>query len=663
MHSYVDSVSTILRSLEIRISTTLAILSNSTSTVSAYLSSAPISATCNARLHTTVDTLSTAVSTLPPTAALLLAVVSSFLSFLLLISILYLLARLYFGADPTLLLVPAPSQIYSPYEDEQSELFGDDDVRPQLVSEETPFAIKALAPATGETIGWIPAHTPDDVHELVERARLAQAGWACTSFNQRRSVMRVLMAYLLHEQKTISAISAQDTGKTMVEASLGEIIPTLEKLRWVIAEGEQALTNDYRTTGPITRHKTAKVEYMPLGVIAAFAPWNYPVHNFLNPVIAGLFSGNAVVVKPSEHALWASVYVARVLRRVLALCGHSAELVQVVLGKGDVGSALVASDVDKVFFTGSTKIGKMVAIAAAKRLIPVVLELGGKDPFVVCEDAELRHAAAICLRGVFQNAGQNCIGVERVFVHKDVMNEFCAMMAEGAKSIRLGVDMGAMTLGDAAISEIQELVDDAVNQGAKLLVGGRRSSVDGQGFYYEPTVLKGVTLKMRIAKEEVFGPVLSLLEWNSDHELIKTINACPFGLGSSVFTRDKARADYIVSSLRVGMSNVNDFATNYLCQSMPFGGTKDSGFDKFAGIEGLRGCCITKATTRDRFPGIKTRVPQPLRYPTWPNAFEVSAEINDVIYGHGVISKLDNLRNLVGMWLRPSWRPRTVGSG
>eukprot|EP00177_Eucheuma_denticulatum_P006843 GFKZ01012460.1.p1 GENE.GFKZ01012460.1~~GFKZ01012460.1.p1 ORF type:complete len:682 (-),score=78.71 GFKZ01012460.1:695-2740(-) len=660
---YIESLYNVINYIELTSATflrrTAAVLSN----ISNALSSAPVSTTCSANLHTTYLNVSAFIGNLSPTSSTLLAIFFSFLGCFSFAFTLYAISRCYYGGDPVLLPFPLPSSIYDPYDDEQSELFPDDDVRPQLVPENTPNSIPIWEPATGEIFGYAPPHIPDDVHESVERARLAQPAWARTSFEQRRSVMRTLMKYLLYEQKTVCAISAKDTGKTLLEASLGEIIPTLEKLRWLIAEGEQVLSNDIRTTGPMTRHKKAQVEYMPLGVIAAIAPWNYPIHNFLNPVVAALFSGNAVVVKPSEHALWASFYISRVIRRILVLCGHSAELVQMVVGKGDVGAALVASNINKLFFTGSTEVGKVVAVAAAKRLLPVVLELGGKDPFVVCDDADVNHAATICMRGVFQNAGQNCIGVERVFVHDKVLDKFCAILLEKVRELRLGVDVGAMTMGELAIAGVQELVDDAIEHGAKLRLGGKRASVDGRGFYFEPTVLTGVTPKMRIAKEEVFGPVLSLFEWNSDQQLVKMINACPFGLGASIFSEDGQRASCILSELRVGMGNVNDFATNYLCQSMPFGGTKDSGSDKFAGVEGLRGCCIAKATTKDKFKGIKTRVPKALQYPTRQNAFELSAELNDLFYGKGLFSKLDNLRNIVGMLIRPRWRPRSVASG
>lgn len=222
--------------------------------------------------------------------------------------------------------------------------------------------------------------------------------------------------------------------------------------------------------------------------------------------------------------------------------------------------------------------------------------------------------------------------------------------------------MGALTLGERAAGIIEELIEDAKNKGAKLIEGGSRTSVDGHGTYFQPTILVGVTHDMRIAKEEVFGPVLSLFEFSDDKQLVELVNDCPFGLGSSVFASPR-RANKILSSLRVGMGNTNDFATNYLCQSMPFGGTKMSGSDRFAGIEGLRGCCVPKSITRDRFWGVKTVIPKAFNYPTAPNAPELAAELNDFMYGQGWLSKFDNIRSLAGMMMFPSWRPRTTASG
>lgn len=653
---YASRIETKLAALLQKLSTTL-------SDRAAVHQATSISNQCSAGLQTLSDRLETFFSTMSPTTEIVLTISVTFICLLIFVRLAIGFARFYYGPDPILCMIPTPSQTYDPYDDEQADYFPDADVQPQLVSPDTPNSLQCISPSTGELLGHVPADTPSSVHEAVARARRAQAGWACTTFEQRRTVMRVLLTYVLYEQRTLCEISRQDSGKTLLDATLGEIVPTLEKLRWLIAEGEAALAPDARTTGPMTRHKNATVEYMPLGVIAAIAPWNYPMHNLFNPVIASLFAGNAVVVKPSEHTAFSSLYYARIIRRTLSLCGHSSDLVQTVVGAGDVGAALVDADVDKLFFTGSTKIGRMVAQAAAPKLLPVVLELGGKDPFIVCDDANVSHAASLCMRGVFQNSGQNCIGIERVFVHEKIMPEFRDHVVKHAKSIRLDVDMGAITMGEPALDAIQSLVDDAVEKGAKLLVGGKRATVNDKGYFYEATVLSGVTQKMRIAQEEVFGPVLSLFEWNNDQALVRMVNSSSFGLGSSVFSGDTRRANRILGGLRVGMGNVNDFATNYLCQSMPFGGTKQSGSDKFAGIEGLRGCCIAKAITRDRIPGVKTVLPKKFQYPTGANAYEFALEMSDLVYGAGKMSKMDNLRNMVGMLIFPSWRPRSTASG
>lgn len=564
---------------------------------------------------------------------------------------------------PCLSTVPPPAAIYDPDVDVQSDQFGDEDVRPQLVSSSIRPSIHAVNPATGTSLGYIAAHTPSDMGDLVAKVRTAQRSWSTSSFTRRRNVLRAILDYIVYEQRELCAISSRDTGKTPVEANLGEIIPTLEKLRWLISEGESALRPSKRSVGLMTLHKVAIVQYVPLGVIAAIAPWNYPLHNIVNPVSAALFAGCGIVVKPSEHAIFSSVHFIRIIRRALAICKENPELVQCAVGGPDVAAELVKTPVDKVFFTGSTAIGRKVALAAAESLTPTCLELGGKDAFIVCDDADFNHTMSICLRGVFQNAGQNCIGVERVFVHSRIKQRFIDLAVEKVAQLRPGVDMGAMTMGGEAIQRIQAFVDDAISSGAKLLAGGKQAELRGKGWFYAPTVLTNVTSDMKIAREEVFGPVMSVIDWENEDELIEKVNNSPFGLGSSIFTENKTRGERILKQLRVGMGNINDYATNYLCQSMPFGGTKESGYGRFAGIEGLRGCCLVQATTRDRFPGIKTSIPKALQYPIGVNAMELTSEINDFLFGRGMTSKIDNVRNLLGMLLFPSWRPRSVGSG
>lgn len=576
-----------------------------------------------------------------------------------------LAATIFYGNTPVLSPIPLPSATSIP-DDRDKCIYELSDTKPLLSDPDAEGgvfrgpSIEAYSPATAEKLGLVPADTISDVSRKIELARNAQKEWCKTSFQQRSKVMNVLKAYILEEQEDLAALCLVDTGKTMLDASLGEILPTLEKLRWVVAEGPRALAPERRTTGPQTVHKQATVEFVPLGVIGAIAPWNYSLHNLFNPAIASLFAGNAVVVKPSEHSVYSSVYFARIIRRALTLCGHSPDLFQILVGGGDIGAALVDGEIDKLYFTGSTAVGRKVALSAAKRLLPVVLELGGKDPFIICDDAPIARTVDFCLRAVFQNAGQNCVGAERIFIHSAVKDEAVSRLVAAAKDIRLGVDMGALTLGEEAIARIQDLIDDAVGNGAKVLVGGRAGRGEGMycnGHFYQATVLDFVRPEMRIAREEVFGPVLSIIEWNNDEDLIEMVNDCSFGLGSSIFTNNPERANKILRNLRVGMCNVNDFATNYLCQSMPFGGTRDSGIDRFAGIEGLRGCCLTQSVTRDRFPFLRTTIPRNIKYPVLDNAFEFCSELNEMFYASNWLSRVDNLRNIVIMLLSKTWEP------
>lgn len=386
-------------------------------------------------------------------------------------------------------------------------------------------------------------------------------------------------------------------------------------------------------------YKSARVEYHPVGVVAAIVPWNYPVHNVLNPVSAALFAGNGAVVKASEHASWsAHGHMRKLLDAALAAVGAPPDLIQIVTGYGDAGAALVSGGVDHCIFVGSTAVGRAVARAAADTLTPLTLELGGKDAFVVTDDADLDAAAATGLRGAFQSCGQNCAGAERFIVHEAVVDDFAARVAAVARSMRQGpplstrhqVDAGAMCMPGAA-AKVAALVADAVAQGATLLAGG--SVGKGPGQFMEPTVLTGVAPSMALWTEEVFGPVLAITAYATDDEAVALANDCAFGLGSAVFAGSASRARAIGARLAAGQTSVNDFATTYMCQSLPFGGVKDSGYGRFAGVEGLRGLCVAKAVAEDAAPLlIKTSIPAPLRYPIGAGGYEMVRGLIRVFY-------------------------------
>mmetsp|Transcript_2245 Transcript_2245/g.3150 ORF Transcript_2245/g.3150 Transcript_2245/m.3150 type:complete len:591 (-) Transcript_2245:4159-5931(-) len=530
-------------------------------------------------------------------------------------------------------------------------------VRPEmtLVTDEEPDRLQCYDPATAEYLGSVENMNKERVDEIVEKAKVAQIEWAKSSFETRRAVMRAILEYYVENQKDICRVSVRDSGKTMLGAVLGEITPTCEKLRWIIAEGEKILRTEYRGgNGLLTMHKSARVEFHPLGVLGVLAPFNYPCHNLMNHIISGLFSGNAVVSKVSEYTSWSADFYLRPVRQALVSAGYSPDLVAVVTGVGPTGAALVESNVNKIIFTGSDKIGKLVMQGAAKKLTPVVLELGGKDPFVVCNDVDLNWLKDTALRGVFQNNGQNCIGIERLFVEEKAFQPFVDIVSPIIKNLRQGIplqgggkyDLGAMTM-PRQIEHIESLIHDAVSKGATLVCGGKRNDSLKPGIFFEPTLLTGVTPDMRIATEEVFGPVMVVIQWKTEEELLSFVNNCPYGLGSSVFSEDKGRARRLVAGIHAGMSNVNDFGVNYLCQSLPFGGVKCSGFGRFAGVEGLRACCYPKSITEDRFPGVKTSIPKPWCYPTADTAPEIAGDLVGLAFGQGIYKKASSAASLV----------------
>jgi len=296
--------------------------------------------------------------------------------------------------------------------------------------------------------------------------------------------------------------------------------------------------------------------------------------------------------------------------------------------------------------------------AASANLTPVVMELGGKDPFIVCDDADYDQALSTGLRGAFQSCGQNCTGAERFFIHSKHYERWLADAGKVARGMRQGsplgggtVDAGAMCLPGLA-QKIQGLVDDAVAKGARVVAGGVLPQ-GTTGMFYPPTVITNVDRSMMIWHEETFGPVMIVVSWEDDDEVVQLANDCPFGLGSSVFSNSKRRAVAIAERLEVGMSAINDFATTYMCQSLPFGGVKLSGFDRFAGVEGLRGMCIPKAVCEDKYPLMKTTIPPPLRYPVADNAFHFVEALVRMFYGLNMLQQAQGLFSLAGVFLLP----------
>lgn len=452
------------------------------------------------------------------------------------------------------------------------------DPRTPLISD---GAIHCYDPATGYVLGTVPTDTPASIRAKIERAADAQREWRTSSMAQRRRVLQTMHAWIQRDLEPIARIACRDTGKTAIDAAFGELLTTCAKLTWTLEQGERVLRPERRSGNLLLAHKTCTVVHEPLGVVAACVSWNYPVHNMLGPIISALFTGNAIVVKGSEHVAWSSQHILEGVRRCLSACGAPADAVQLVTCGPDAVEALTRDPrIAHITFIGSDAVGRRVAAAAAPQLTPTTLELGGKDPAVVLPDTDLSFFASMFLRACFQAMGQNCIGIERFLVPRARMNECIALVRPRIEALRVGstlddtrfgtsaatadnVDVGAM-ISDARFDVLEALINEAVAQGAQLHTGGRRVAHARWplGHYFAPTLLTHVTPAMRIAQEELFAPVFLIMAYDSVEEAVQMANGTPFGLGASVFGRSRAQCRSVAAQLECGMVNINEYVAS-----------------------------------------------------------------------------------------------------
>ncbi|ORY37598.1 ALDH-like protein [Rhizoclosmatium globosum] len=526
---------------------------------------------------------------------------------------------------------------------------------------ENPSQIKCWEPTSGRYLCSRPAFTRDQVKEAVAKARRAQQDFKNSSWQQRRDILTTLLDYLVREQSAICRISARCSGKTFLDATFGEIIPTAEKLLWTIQYGEEALAPEHRVSGTISFLAAARVEYVPVGVMGLIVSWNYPIHNVISPLTSAIMAGNGCVIKVSEYSGWATPWLQEVVGKVLEVHGVSRDLVTFIDGFADAGEALVET-ADKITFIGSPAVGKLVMRKASETLTPVVLELGGKDAAIVFNDCEYENMLKITMRGGLQNCGQNCAGLERMIVQDGIYDRLVKDVSALVGAIRLGnpfeenIDLGGVTM-KSQLKIVQDLLEDAVAKGAKVQCGGKiyKDPKFPNGQFFEPTILTDITPDMRIHHEEVFGPIILIYKFSTTEEAIKIINSTEFGLGSSVFSLDYAKAEYVAKRINAGSCNINGWGFSYLCQSLPFGGVKHSGFDRFGGVEGLRGNCHIKALTTDKLGhlGIRAQVPPVLHFPIKKEAVGFQAALINILYGVGMWNKAVGvarlLKNVMGV--------------
>jgi acyl-CoA reductase-like NAD-dependent aldehyde dehydrogenase len=443
-------------------------------------------------------------------------------------------------------------------------------------------------PATGETIATVPEMSAEQVAEMAARGRAAQPEWEAYGFEGRARVMLRAQKWIMdNSQRVIETICAE-TGKTFEDAEFAEIGYAGNAFGFWAKYGPEYLADErIKSSQVLVKGKKIISRYRPLGLIGVIGPWNYPLTNSFGDCIPALMAGNSVILKPSEITPLTSLLVAEGLRE----CGLPENVFQVATGRGETGAALI-EHVDMIMFTGSTKTGRKVAEAAARRLIPASLELGGKDPMIVLSDADLERAANFATYYSMQNAGQTCISIERVYVEEPVYDEFVAKVSEKVRELRVGkpegpgsVEVGAITF-PPQMDTIKDHVADAVQKGARILTGGNQAP--GAGRFFEPTVLVDVDHTMKCMTEETFGPTLPIMKVRDEDEAVRLANDSPYGLGASVFSRDTARGEAIARRVETGAANVNDAMINYTVLELPMGGAKASGLGSRHGAGGIR---------------------------------------------------------------------------
>jgi acyl-CoA reductase-like NAD-dependent aldehyde dehydrogenase len=462
--------------------------------------------------------------------------------------------------------------------------------------------LEVVNPATLERVAMVPIDSLEAVQEAVAEARLAQRAWAAAGHAERRAVLGRTAEVLLDRLDEVAATITAETGKPFIEALTSELVVSLESLVWLASNAGSILAPErVRYPQLFLKHKRARLVYEPLGVVGIVSPWNFPLGIPLSQTAAVVAAGNGAVIKPSELAPLTGAWVERAFDEAGAPRG----LVRVVQGGAETGSALVrARGIAKLVFTGSAEVGRRVAAEAGQRAVPVTLELGGKDPLIVFEDADLDRAVAGALWGAFLNCGQTCAAVERIYVQGGLYEPFVEELARRAGDLRLGrgddpdVDVGPL-VSEQQRDRVEGLLADAVEQGAVVRAGGGRPDVGLPGWFFEPTVLVDVPREARIEREELFGPVVTVARFRDEGEAVRLANDSPFALGASVWTRDPELARRIARSLEAGMVWTNDVAYSYGAHQASWGGRKGSGFGVTHSKHGLYAVSSVKFVDED----------------------------------------------------------------
>jgi acyl-CoA reductase-like NAD-dependent aldehyde dehydrogenase len=453
---------------------------------------------------------------------------------------------------------------------------------------------QSIDPRTGEVVGEHPIHDAEAVGNEVAAAREAQSAWDELGFSGRKQHLDRWRKLLVKRLDELAGVVCAETGKPLEDAKL-ELVLVIDHLAWATSNAEKVLKRRKVSPGVLMSNQTATVEYLPYGVVGVIGPWNYPAFTPMGSIAYALAAGNAVVFKPSELTPGVGEWLVKTFAE--AVPDHP--VFRLVTGFGQTGAALCQAGVNKVAFTGSTATGKRVMASCAENLVPVLVECGGKDALIVDSDADLAAAADAAVWGAMSNAGQTCIGVERVYVHDAVADRFLKMVSDRAAKLRPGgepgADFGPITMA-SQVNIIRDHIDDAIKRGGRAVVGGSHSVCPP---FVEPVVIADVPEDSAAITEETFGPTLVVQRVRDVDEAVAHANATKYGLGATVFSR--ARGVELARRLRSGMVAVNSVIAFAGVPALPFGGVGDSGFGRIHGADGLREFARPQSVTRTKF--------------------------------------------------------------
>ncbi len=458
--------------------------------------------------------------------------------------------------------------------------------------------VNVYAPATGELIMQYEETPASYAGEMMNKSKKAFTSWSQINIEERLLYLKQLRLTIVERLDEIAELISTDTGKVKTDALVADIMPTLDAIKHIEKHAKRTLKAQKVSTPFLLMGHKSSIQYIPRGTVLVISPWNYPFLLAMVPIVSALAGGNTVILKPSE----VTPAVGKLIEGLFEEAGFPEDVFQVAHGGKELGSSLTKQKPDYIFFTGSVGTGRIIQEIAARDLIPTTLELGGKDPMIIFNDADLKRAAQAAVWGAFTNSGQVCMSVERLIIEQEALEPFLQELLPIVHQLKQGngkeSDIGSMT-SIQQISIVREHVEDALEKGATLLTGEQPADWDENSMYIKPIVLTNVTEDMLIMQEETFGPILPILTVDSEEEAIRAANHSKYGLNASVWTTNKEKGRLAAKRLMSGAVLINDVLITVANNNLPFGGVKESGIGRYHGDEGLRIFCHQKAVMED----------------------------------------------------------------